>query len=84
MGEKMSIIVFFWWMSGILSIGVCFWAIVAQSGWLSLLSAVLFMPIAYYFGGAENAFQLIGWLPLLPLVMATVFFRKKRRSKSDM
>ncbi|MGG0887117.1 MULTISPECIES: hypothetical protein [Brevibacillus] len=76
----MNLIVFLWWMSGILSFGVLFFAIVAQSWVLSLISAVLFLPIAYYFGGAENAYQLIGLFPLLHIVLAVVFsWRKKRR-----
>ncbi|NGQ94223.1 hypothetical protein G3578_03420 [Brevibacillus sp. SYP-B805] len=73
----MNLIIFLWWMSGILSIGVLFLAIVAQSSALSLISAVLFLPIAYYFIGAENAFQLIGLFPLLQIVLAGVFFWKR-------
>jgi hypothetical protein len=65
-------------MSGILSFGILFFAIVAQSSALSLISDVLFLPIAYYFGGAENAFQLIGLFPLIHIVLACVFFWKRK------
>lgn len=75
----LNLIIFLWWMSGILSFGVLFFAIVAKSWALSLTSAALFLPIAYYFGGAENAFQLIGLFPLVHIVLAAVFFWKKRR-----
>jgi len=74
----MSLIIFLWWMSGISSLAVFYFAIAGRSWKLSLLSAVLFLPIAYYFGGANNAYRLIGLLPLIPIVLAACFFWRKR------
>ncbi|MDA5107032.1 MULTISPECIES: hypothetical protein [Brevibacillus] len=76
----MNLIVFLWWMSGILSLGVLFFAIIAQSVLWTLISGALFLPIAYYFGGAENAFRFIGLIPLIHIVLACVFFWMKKRN----
>ncbi|MGD8188610.1 hypothetical protein ACQCN2_01300 [Brevibacillus ginsengisoli] len=74
----MSLIVFLWWMSGILSLLVLFFAIIAQSWVWTLISGVLFLPIAYYFGGAKNSFQLIGLIPLIHLALACLFLCRKK------
>ncbi|MGG1659337.1 hypothetical protein [Brevibacillus sp. NRS-1366] len=78
----MNLIVFLWWMSGILSFGVLFFAIVAQSSVLALISAALILPVASYFGGAGNAIQLIGLFPLIHVVLAVVFYWKKKRRRT--
>ena len=70
-----------WWASGIFSVVVFLHALHKRSWVWMLVSALFFLPIAYYFGGAENAFALIGLIPLVHLALAILFFGKNIRSK---
>ena len=42
-----------------------------------VFSALIFLPISYYFSGAENVFKLIMFYPIIPIIFA-LFFRKKK------
>jgi hypothetical protein len=75
---RLNLVIALWWGSGILSFVVLCFAILGKSWGLSLLSAALFLPVAYYFAGAENAFRLIGWFPLVHVVLACVYVRGRK------
>jgi hypothetical protein len=79
--KPLNLIVLLWWMSGIFSFWFLLYAILIQSWVFSLISAAWFLPIAYYFGGAENDYQLIALFPLIPIVLACVFFWKKNNRR---
>jgi nicotinamide riboside transporter PnuC len=78
-----NLVVALWWLSGIISFGVLCFAIFAKSWGLSLISAALFLPIACYFAGAENAFRLIGLFPLVPVILACLFFWRKNQQRNQ-
>ncbi|ANB58562.1 putative membrane protein [Anoxybacillus sp. B7M1] len=73
---------FFW-------IGLLFWLLMGFSVFFLMLglmknrrihfvfSALLFLPVAYYFRGAENAWKFMMFYPLIPILLA-IFFVKKR------
>ena len=66
----------FWLLIGI-SAFFLIWGLIKKRGIYFVLSALLFSPVAYYFGGAENALKLIMFYPLIPILIAAFFIRKK-------
>lgn len=72
---------FFW-------VGFLFWLFIGASIFLLIWgglrkraihlvsSALLFLPIAYYFSGAENAFKCLMFYPMFPLLLAIFFIHK--------
>lgn len=47
---------------------------ISRRSWLfMLISTITFIPIAYYFFGANNAFKYVGLIPIAFLLL-TVFF----------
>ncbi|MBQ6446861.1 hypothetical protein KGR20_06880 [Cytobacillus oceanisediminis] len=73
-------IVFLWQVSFGVSIITLLIGLVKRS-WVSMLiSSVTFLPVAYYFLGAENGLRLIGFIPILLLILTIVFWRSKKRA----
>jgi hypothetical protein len=69
----------FWLLIGV-SIFFLIWGLIKKRAIHFVLSALLFSPIAYYFSGAENAFKLIMFYPIVPLLLAVFFVPKKTLS----
>jgi len=46
-----------------------------------LLSTITFLPIAYYFSGAVNAWKYIGLTPIVLLILTIVFWFLSRRKQ---
>ncbi|WP_174734309.1 hypothetical protein [Mesobacillus harenae] len=75
-------VVLLWQASFVLSIVALFYGFVSKS-WIALVvSSVAFLPIAYYFAGAENALQLVALTPVLLLAAAFVFWKKSKRDNN--
>jgi hypothetical protein len=73
-------IVFLWQVSLGISIITFLFGLFKRS-WVSMLiSFVTFLPIAYYFLGAENEWKLVGFIPLLMLILTIVFWRSKKKA----
>lgn len=56
---------------------------VAKTSWVYLLiSTITFIPIAYYFSGANNAWKYVGLTPVILLVLTILiwFINKKKMS----
>ncbi|WP_052353686.1 hypothetical protein [Neobacillus jeddahensis] len=72
-------IVFLWQVSFGVSI-IAFLFGVFKRSWVSMLiSFVTFLPISFYFLGAENGLKLVGFIPILLLILTLVFWRSKKR-----
>ncbi|WP_075618612.1 hypothetical protein [Paenisporosarcina indica] len=71
---------FLWSLSFVVSI-VALIVGVAKKSWIYLLiSTITFLPIAYYFSGANNTWKYVGLTPIVLLVL-TIFiwlFNKKK------
>ncbi|GLC90407.1 hypothetical protein [Lysinibacillus piscis] len=63
-----------WYLSFTISIASFGIGIYKLSWRFMLLSAFTFAPVAYYFGGAENAWKYIGLTPFLLLIIAVGFW----------
>ena len=52
---------------------------VAKKSWIYLLiSTITFLPIAYYFSGANNAWRYVGLTPIVLLVLTIIIWRLKK------
>lgn len=71
-----------WYLSFITSI-VTFGIALFKLSWpFMLVSSVPFIPIGYYFWGANNAFKYIGFIPIL-LLLLTIFLWILRTLKKE-
>lgn len=72
-----------WYLSLVISI-VSLGAGIIKKSWIFLLiSAVSFIPVAWYFSGANNGLKYVGLMPLILLVLSGMVWlagRKKVRS----
>jgi len=52
---------------------------VAKKSWIYLLiSTITFLPIAYYFSGANNAWRYVGLTPIVLFVLTIIIWRLKK------
>ncbi|PAQ13477.1 hypothetical protein CD798_15420 [Bacillaceae bacterium SAOS 7] len=63
---------FVFWTLIFTSIICVVWGIWKKSASRLVIGAILFVPIAYYFSGAENHFKYIMLTPIVFLIMAFV------------
>lgn len=70
-----------WQISLFVSIATLFVG-VAKTSWVSLLiSTITFIPIAYYFSGANNAWKYVSLTPFFLLILTILFgFIHKRKT----
>lgn len=69
-----------WQASLVLSMLSFFFGLFTKSKLALFISFVLFLPIAYYFYGANNAFKLVALLMFVPPLLMYVIYRIERRS----
>ncbi|MFJ5770098.1 hypothetical protein [Psychrobacillus sp. NPDC093180] len=71
-----------WQLSLFVSIATLFIG-VAKTSWVFLLiSTITFIPIAYYFSGANNAWKYVGLTPFFLLFLTILFwFIHKRKTR---
>ncbi|MDM5250678.1 hypothetical protein [Lysinibacillus sp. G4S2] len=73
-------ILFLWQLSFFIS-GVTLIVGIFKKSWVfMLISTITFLPIAYYFLGAVNAFKYIGLTPIVLFIVAILFWFLKRKS----
>lgn len=72
-----------WYLSLFVSIVFLLAGILKQSWIFLLISTIAFLPIAYYFPGANNAWKYIGLTPLIILSLTVVvWFISKKEIKA--
>ncbi|RDI41086.1 hypothetical protein DFR59_11090 [Falsibacillus pallidus] len=72
-------IVFLWQFSCGISI-ISFAYGLFKRSWISMIiSLVSFLPVSYYFLGAENELKFIGYTPILMLLFILLFKESKKR-----
>lgn len=70
---------FLWQLSFFIS-GVTLIVGTLKKSWVfMLISTITFLPVAYYFWGAKNAFKYIGLTPIILFILAILFWFLKRR-----
>ncbi len=72
-----------WQASMIISFLSFFFGLFTRSKTALLISFVTFLPIGYYFFGANNAFKLIALLAFVPLLIIYLFYRHEKRSAAS-
>ena len=70
-GGKMLLL---WQLSMFVSIVTLMVGIVKRSWVFLLISTITFIPIAYYFSGANNAWKYVGLTPFILLVLTILFW----------
>lgn len=75
-GRKMLLL---WQLSLFVSIGTLIVGVGKKSWIFLLISTITFIPIAYYFSGANNAWKFVGLTPVILLVLTILiwFISKK-------
>lgn len=69
-----------WQLSLFVSIAALLCGIVKKSWVFLLISTITFIPIAYYFSGANNAWKYVGLTPVILLVLTIlVWFISKKK-----
>lgn len=76
-GRKMLLL---WQLSLFISILALMVGIIKKSWVFLLISTITFIPISYYFSGANNAWKYVGLTPLILLVLTILiwFIGKKK------
>ncbi|MFF2178448.1 hypothetical protein ACFVT8_18600 [Lysinibacillus sp. NPDC058147] len=72
-----------WSASFSVSILTLILAIVKRSWLYMLLSTITFLPVAYYFSGAINAWKYIGLTPIFFLILTILFWFLSRKNIED-
>ena len=71
-------IAFAWQMSFVISVVTFLYGIITTSWKSMIVSFITFLPIAYYFNGANNAYRMVAFIPILTLIVALYFWRNKK------
>jgi len=71
-----------WSASFFVSILTLILAIVKRSWVYMLLSTITFLPVAYYFSGAVNAWKYIGLTPIILLILTIVILFLNRKNNT--
>ena len=69
-----------WQLSLFISIGTLIVGVGKKSWVFLLISTITFIPIAYYFSGANNAWKYVGWTPVILLVLTILFWFISKKS----
>ncbi|WP_044893190.1 hypothetical protein [Bacillus alveayuensis] len=75
-----NLVVFLWQVSFVLSV-ITFLHGFYKKSWISMfISAITFLPAAYYFYGANNSFRFIAFIPII-LLLWTLLLKKTNGKK---
>jgi Ca2+/Na+ antiporter len=80
--DDFNLIIFLWRTSFVISILTFIIGLLHRSWLFMLISTVTFLPVAYYFLGALNAWRLVGYIPILLFSLTVLFWFLKKRNKS--
>jgi len=74
--------ILFLWQLSFFIFGVTLIVGIFKKSWVfMLISTITFLPIAFYFLGAKNAFKYIGLTPIFLFILAILFWFFKRKSR---
>lgn len=76
----MGVILLLWRISFFISIIALVIGVFKRSWVFMLISAITFIPIAYYFSGAVNYLRYIGFAPVIMLFLTIIFWFLKKRN----
>ncbi|MBI6873347.1 hypothetical protein MXL46_04560 [Heyndrickxia sporothermodurans] len=71
-----------WYASFLASIFTLIFGLFKRSGLFMLISTITFIPIAYYFLGAENAWKYVGFTPVILLILTIYFWFSGRKTEA--
>ncbi|MGG0655473.1 hypothetical protein [Rummeliibacillus pycnus] len=71
-----------WYTSFLISIIALIFGVFNRSWLLMLISTISFIPIAYYFSGAVNAWKYIGFTTIILLLLAIYFWFLEKKFKA--
>ena len=71
-----------WYASFLASIITMVFGISRRSWLFMLISAITFLPIAYYFIGINIALKYVGLTPLILLLLAVFFWYSEKKAKA--
>ena len=71
-------VVFFWDISFAVAIITFFVGVFKKSRIFMLVSFLTFLPIAFYFSGALNAWRIAGLVPLLPFALFIKYWQRRK------
>ena len=71
-----------WYASFLTSIITLAFGISRRSWLFMLISTITFIPIAYYFFGANNALKYIGLTPIMFLLLTVFFWFSERKTEA--
>lgn len=70
----------FLWQLSFFIFGVTLIVGIFKKSWVfMLISTITFLPVAYYFLGAKNAFKYIGLTPIILFILTLLFWFLKRK-----
>ncbi|MDF2035423.1 hypothetical protein P2R12_00315 [Cytobacillus oceanisediminis] len=70
------------WLSFALSLISLIAGVMNQSWKLAFLSFLLLLPLGYYLSGAENTLRFLSVLPVVPLILAVIYYFQSGKSIS--
>ncbi len=71
-----------WYASLLTSIITLAFGIARRSWLFTLISTITFIPIAYYFFGANNALKYVGLTPIFLLLLTLFFWFSERKTEA--
>ena len=71
-----------WYASFLTSIITLVFGISRRSWLFMLISTITFIPIAYYFFGANNALKYVGLTPIIFLLLTVFFWFSERKTEA--
>ncbi|WP_277587140.1 hypothetical protein [Psychrobacillus antarcticus] len=71
-----------WQLSLFVSILALLLGVVKNSWTFLLISTITFIPIAYYFSGANNAWKYVGLTPIILFVLTILFWFISKKKMS--
>jgi hypothetical protein len=79
--ETFNGLVLLWQLAFVASIITFFYGQWKNSWFSMFISFITFLPIAYYFNGAENGWRVLAIIPFLLLLFVFVFWKKSHSKK---
>ena len=73
-----------WYTSFFISVVTLIFGVLKRSWLLMLVSSVTFIPIAYYFSGAVNAWKYVGFTPIILLIVTIYLCFSERKTKATL
>jgi hypothetical protein len=79
--ETFNGLVLLWQLAFVASIITLLYSLWKKSWFSMFMSSITFLPIAYYFNGAENGWRVLAIIPFLLLLVTIVFWKRSPSKK---